>query len=39
MLVFAGVQTQALVERSARPAQDAARLARELIATAIDGRA
>jgi AcrR family transcriptional regulator len=31
MLVFAGVQSQALVERSARPARDARRLAAALI--------
>ena len=32
MLVFAGVQSQALIERSARPARDARRLAETLIA-------
>ena len=34
MLVFAGAQSQALVERSARPAADARVLARELLDTA-----
>jgi AcrR family transcriptional regulator len=35
MLVFAGVQSQALVERSARPARDARALAGELIEAAL----
>ena len=35
MLVFAGVQSQALLERSARPARDAYDLARALIGAAI----
>jgi AcrR family transcriptional regulator len=35
MLVFAGVQSQALLERSARPARDAYDLARSLIDAAI----
>jgi AcrR family transcriptional regulator len=35
MLLFAGVQSQALLERSARPARDARDLARFLIADAI----
>jgi hypothetical protein len=35
MLLFAGVQSQALLERSARPARDARDLARVLIADAI----
>ena len=35
MLVFAGVQSQALLERSARPARDARDLARALIDAAI----
>ena len=35
MLVFAGVQSQALLERSARPARDALRLARALIDAAM----
>jgi AcrR family transcriptional regulator len=38
MLVFAGVQSQALVERSARPARDARRLANELIEAAVIAR-
>jgi AcrR family transcriptional regulator len=37
MLVVAGVQSQALVERSPRPARDARVLAEALIAAAIDG--
>jgi AcrR family transcriptional regulator len=35
MLVFAGVQSQALIEHSARPARDARVLARELIDSAL----
>jgi len=35
MLVFAGVQSQALVERSPRPARDARRLAKALIDAAV----
>ena len=35
MLVFAGVQSQALLERSGRPARDAHDLARALIDAAI----
>ena len=35
MLIFAGVQSQALLERSARPARDAYELARVLIGAAI----
>jgi hypothetical protein len=38
MLVFAGVQSQALIERSSRPARDARTLANELIDTALTGR-
>jgi AcrR family transcriptional regulator len=38
MLVFAGAQAQALIERSTRPARDAQRLAAGLIDSAIDGR-
>ena len=38
MLVFAGVQSQALLERSPRPARDARDLARALIAAAIEPR-
>jgi AcrR family transcriptional regulator len=38
MLVFAGVQSQALLERSGRPARDAHDLARALIAAAIPPR-
>lgn len=37
MLVFAGAQAQALIERSERPARDARRLAAALIEAAIDG--
>jgi hypothetical protein len=37
MLVVAGVQSQALVERSPRPARDARVLAEALIAAALDG--
>jgi AcrR family transcriptional regulator len=37
MLVFAGVQSQALLERSARPAREARTLAKALIDAAIDG--
>ncbi len=36
MLIFAGVQSQALLERSARPARDATVLAQALIARAIE---
>jgi AcrR family transcriptional regulator len=39
MLVFAGVQSQALLERSARPARDAHDLARALIDAAVVGGA
>ena len=35
MLLFAGVQSEALLERSSRPARDARDLARALIADAI----
>src|SRR5437868_3744469 len=38
MLVFAGVQSEALLERSARPARDAQALARELIDAAIGAK-
>jgi hypothetical protein len=38
MLVFAGVQSQALVERSPRPARDARRLAKALIDEAVPRR-
>ena len=38
MLVFAGVQSQALLERSARPARDARVLARALIDAAVEPR-
>jgi AcrR family transcriptional regulator len=38
MLAFAGVQSQALLERSARPARDARDLARALIDAAIEPR-
>ena len=36
MLVFAGVQSEALLERSARPARDALTVARALIDAAIE---
>jgi AcrR family transcriptional regulator len=39
MLIFAGIQSQALVERSARPARDANELARTLIEAATGGGA
>ena len=38
MLLFGGVQSQALLERSARPARDARDLARALIADAVAAR-
>jgi AcrR family transcriptional regulator len=38
MLVFAGVQSEALVERSSRPAREARELARTLIDAAIPGQ-
>jgi hypothetical protein len=38
MLVYAGVQSQALIEHSARPARDAHTLANDLLDTALPPR-
>ena len=38
MLVFAGAQSQALVQRSPKPVRDARQVARALVDTAVAGR-